>query len=73
MTETNVVEITVVDAENYERTFKLDNPKSNLTLAQIRTAFATAINEGWWVSASGVQITSIARAVSTVTTKERIS
>ncbi len=73
MTETNVVEITVLDSENYERTFRIDNPKSNLTLAQVQAAFATPISEQWLFSSNGSRIVSVPRAVVSVTTKTKLT
>lgn len=62
MTETQVVEVVLVDSANYEKTLKLDNPQQNLTLSQIRTAFSTPISEGWLLGKSGAPISSVARA-----------
>lgn len=73
MTETNVVEITLVDESNYEKTLRLDNPRQNLTLSTIRTAFSTPINEGWLLGRSGAPVASVARAAFVVTQKTNIS
>lgn len=72
MTETKTVEITVVDEGNYEKTFRLDDPKSNLTLATIRAAFQTAINEGWLLGTSGAPVISVARATQVITSKTKV-
>lgn len=61
MTETNVAEVVLLDESNYEKTLRLDNPKNNLTLAEVRAAFATAINEKWLLGRSGAPVTSVPR------------
>lgn len=73
MTETNVVEITVLDSDNYERTYRIDNPRDNLTLAQIQSAFATPISEQWLFASTGSRVVSVARAIVSVTTKTKLS
>lgn len=72
MTETNVVEITIVDDSNYEKNYRLDNPKDDITLSKIRSAFATPIQEGWLLGKSGGPVVAIARAQLIVTTKTAV-
>lgn len=73
MTETNVVEIILVDASNYEKSLRIDNPQEDLTLATIRQKFATVISEGWLLGKGGTPITSVARANMIVTRKTSVS
>lgn len=72
MTETNVLEIVLVDDSNYEKTLRLDNPVDNVTLAVIRQKFATAISEGWLLGKSGTPVILVARASKVVTQKTSV-
>lgn len=73
MTETKTADITVVDAGNYETTFKINNPKSNVTLAQFQAAFAPMISGGYLFSRYGYAFTSAPRGVITLTSKTQLS
>lgn len=74
VTTTNTLDITVVDSGNYETTFKINNPKTSVTsVEQVRTAFATAINGGWWISRFGQPMANIARVSKTVTEKTQLT
>ena len=72
MTETNVVEIVLVDSANYEKSLRIDNPQENLTLSTIRQKFTTVISEGWLLGKSGEPVTSVARANLIVTRKTSV-
>lgn len=69
MTETTVADVVLLDESNYEKTLHLDNPRSELTLTQVRTAFATAISEQWLLGKSGAPIISVPRVTITTTRK----
>lgn len=70
VTNSNTLDVTVVDAGNYETTFKLDNPKDSITtLTQVRNAFQAAFTGGWWISRYGYAMTNVIRVAKTVTTK----
>lgn len=73
MSETQVVEIVLLDDANYEKTLRIDNPKSSLTLSTIRAAFQSAISEGWLLGKSGAAVTSIPRATITQTIKTPVA
>lgn len=68
---TSVLEVTTVDDQNNETTFKLEDPKSNVTLAGIRTAYNDIITAGYLYSKQGYQIRSVARAAVVETTIDR--
>lgn len=69
MTTTKVAEIVLLDAANYEKTLRIDNPQDNLTLAGVRAVFATAISEGWLLGRSGDAIISVPRVNIVETTR----
>lgn len=69
MTTTKVAEIVLLDSANYEKTLRLDNPKDNITLAGVRTAFQSAITEGWLLGRNGDAIISVPRVNIVETTK----
>ena len=73
MTTTSTVDITLVDSSNYETVYKINNPMDELTLTEIRNAYSAIIAAGLLYSRYGNPITSVARAVITLTTKETIS
>lgn len=68
MTTTTVAEVVLLDDSNYEKTLRLDNPKDNLTLAEVRAAFATPISEKWFYGRSSL-VVSVARVNIVTTTK----
>lgn len=72
MTETKILEVVLIDTANYEKTLRLDNPVDNVTLAQVRNAFSTAISEGWLFGKGGF-VASVARASIIETTKTTVS
>lgn len=61
-TTTNTVDVTCVDTYGNEYTFKLDNPRANVTLAEVQTAFNIGINSNYWYSRAGYKFASIKRA-----------
>lgn len=68
------LDVTVVDDGNNESIFKLDNPNDNVTsLTQVRQAFQTALNGGWWYSRYDRPIISVAKAVRSITTRTELS
>lgn len=72
MTETKTVDVTLVDSANYETTLKIDNPKDDLTMTQIRAAFQGMISAGYLLSRYGYAQATVARASLVVTTKTSI-
>lgn len=52
-TETNVVQVTLLDSAGYVRSLNLDNPKNNLTLNEIKDAFQIPIVNGWLMGKNG--------------------
>lgn len=61
-TNTTVVQVTVTEEGGYSKTFNLDNPKTNLTLNQIRNAFQPAITGGWLLGNNDKPIIAVERA-----------
>lgn len=72
MTETQTVDITLVDQGNYESTFKIDNPKSSITMAAIRAAFQPMITAGYLYSRYNNAQASVIKAQKVVTQKTDI-
>lgn len=56
ITETSVVQVTLLDAAGYAKSLNLDNPKSGLTLNQIREAFQSAIAGRWLYGRSDIVV-----------------
>lgn len=83
---TNTVNVIVQDANNGSTTFKLDNPKTDLTLGEIESAFDNVINalvddgsgaigrENLLCTKAGYDLISVvgAEKVTTVITKETL-
>lgn len=73
ITQTNVIQITVRDTENNRRSFNIENPRTDTTIAQIRDIFAPIINSGKWYSTNGNPINYIEQATLTKTKKIELS
>lgn len=56
MTETNVVQITLLDAAGYARTINIDYPRNNLTLNEIRNVFQIPIANRWLMGKNDVVV-----------------
>lgn len=61
-TETKVAQVTLKDQDDRNRTINIDNPKDDLSLNQIKAAFAPAINGGWLLASNGSPITEVVEA-----------
>lgn len=61
-TETKVAQVTLRDQDDRNRTISIDNPKDDLSLNQIKAAFAPAINGGWLLASNGSPITEVVEA-----------
>lgn len=74
-TTTNTLDVICVDGYANEYTFKLDNYRTDVTLADVTTAFNAGINSGYWYSKAGYPFVSVKRAskVTTVKTTEGLS
>lgn len=59
ITEVTTVDIKAYDADNNLTTYKIDNPKNNLTKAQVLAAFAPAIEQGFILVNSGAPLARI--------------
>lgn len=66
---TSVIQIQVIDEDGKTKTYNLDNPKENLTLDNIRTAFSSAINGRWLLGNSGIPIINVKSANYSIATK----
>lgn len=69
ITEKNVIQITVQDTDNNKQSFNMENPKSELTIAQVREIFEPLISTGKWYSRQGNPINYIEQATLTKTKK----
>ena len=69
-TTTNTVEVICVDSAANEYTFRIDNPKSNLTLQEVQNAFNIGINSNVWFSRAGYKFSSIKKAQTVYTVKQ---
>lgn len=72
ITQNNVVQVTMTDAGGNKQSFNIDNPKDNLTLAQIRTALNAAISSGYWYSNKSEPFTAVNSATITQTKKIKL-
>ena len=61
-TETKVAQVTLKSQMDRSKTVNIDRPKDDLTLNQIKTAFAPAIQGGWLLDNYGDTIVSVAEA-----------
>lgn len=66
----STLDIVLVDSQNYDSTFKINNPINSPTMAQIQEAYAYVIGTGhqYLYSRQGNPFTTIARASKTQTT-----
>lgn len=62
VTNTTVVQVTVLDTNGYSKTYNLDDPINNLTLNQIKEAFQPAIDGGWLYPRGTYPIASVKQA-----------
>lgn len=62
VTETKVVQVTLLDSEGYSSSLNIDDPKTNLSLNTIKDTFATAISEGWLYNSKGRKIVGVDKA-----------
>lgn len=72
ITESNVVQIILMDAGGNKQSFNIDNPRSGLTMSQIKTALATAISSGYWYSRNGEIFISVVSATITESRKIKL-
>lgn len=70
ITQSSVVQITLVDAGGNKQSFNIDNPKDDITMSQIKTALAPAIASGFWYSKNSEAFTAVNSA--TVTESKKI-
>lgn len=70
ITQSSVVQITLVDAIGNRQSFNIDNPKSNISMNQIKAALSPAILSGYWYSKSAEQFVAVNSA--TVTESKKI-
>ena len=72
-TTTRTLEVTLVDSQNYDIVFKLDNsqPSTNMTMASLHSAFDEIMNAGLLYSKYDNPITTIARAQVITTTIQK--
>lgn len=61
-TETTVAQVTLKDSSERNITISIDNPKDDLSLNQIKAAFAPAISGGWLLANNGSAITEVVEA-----------
>lgn len=67
------VDVTLVDEYNYEYTYKLDNPRDNVTRTEIIAAFSNVLNSDFIVSKSGSKFSSIGKTIITEITKTNLT
>lgn len=67
ITNTSTVDITVIDSANYEYVYKINNPKEELTMTEIRNAYNNVIENGLLYSKNDYPITTVARATTVAT------
>lgn len=72
ITESNVVQIILMDAGGNKQSFNIDNPRAGITMAQIKTALATAISSGYWYSRNGEIFISVVSATITESRKIKL-
>lgn len=74
ITESTVIQVQLLDASGRAKSFNIDNPKSNIDLGIIKTAFKPALNAGWWLNdANGLLFSEVKGAVLTNTVKTTLS
>lgn len=69
MATTKTIEIKTYDENNHLTTYRLDNPKENLTKPEILSAFAAAIEQGILLSNYGETVTRIGEVSTTESIK----
>lgn len=69
-TNTKTVLVRLTNAAGDGKSYTLDNPKSSITLAQVKTAFSTLINAELLLGNDGTPLTQVESA--TVTSTEKI-
>jgi len=57
-----------IDSPDYKKTLTFDDPKENLGLSDVRTAFATLLDNGWLIDQNGNDYSSVSSASYVVTT-----
>lgn len=62
VTRTSVVAIQIMDSAGNKRTYNIDNPKSTLTLGEIKMALEPLMAKGFWLSDTYNPYMSIAQA-----------
>lgn len=73
ITTSSVVQVTMQDSSGNKQNFNIDNPKNDLTMAEIRTALTPIVNSGNWYSSYGNQFTAVQSATLTQSTKIKLS
>lgn len=68
----SVVQIVVSDESGRNKTFNIDNPKSELTLGQINNALMPAFSGRWWLGNTGAVINKLVSANYSTSTKIQI-
>lgn len=63
--ESSTLDITVMDDQMYEYVYKINNPKENLTLAEVREVYAPVITANLLYSKNGNLVNAVARAKTT--------
>ena len=62
VTRTSVVAIQLLDSAGNKRTYNIDNPKTNLTLGEIKMALEPLMAKGFWLSDTYNPYISVAQA-----------
>jgi len=62
VTRTSVVAIQILDSAGNKRTYNIDNPKTNLTLGEIKMALEPLMAKGFWLSDTYNPYMSVAQA-----------
>ena len=62
VTRTSVVAIQIMDSAGNKRTYNIDNPKTNLTLGEIKMALEPLMAKGFWLSDTYNPYMSVAQA-----------
>lgn len=70
MATTKTIDITTIDIDGNQTTFKLDNPKNNITKSEIINAFDYGIQNNLLMSNAGALIKSVGTTI--LTTSEKV-
>lgn len=62
VTRTSVVAIQLMDSAGNKRTYSIDNPKSDISLGQIKMALEPIMAKGFWLSDTNNLYTQVAQA-----------